>query len=167
MSNQSHDHNDGSSNTQSSSDTDVETLIFSTKNIQALRTLFNVTQQLGEWLKESWALVLQTLGDLDHALSKPRTTTRDAMTVRHGSIDGSSNLDQTKIELEVLAVSLDQLFRSTSSMSASTLKQLVAELVGVSMEETKRFIRAKSPKEESTVGRRGEGKKKRKKRTKH
>lgn len=152
MNSQGHDHNDGPSSVQSSSDVDVETLILSTKNIQALRTLFNVTQQLGEWLKESWALVLQTLGDLDHALSKPRTTTRNAMTMRYATVNGSSNLDQAKIELEILALSLDQLFRSTSSMSEGSLKQLVAELVGVSMEETKRFIKAESPKEESTVG---------------
>jgi hypothetical protein len=43
--------------------------LLSGKNVQALKALFNIAHCLGDWLADSWALVLETFGKLQRALS--------------------------------------------------------------------------------------------------
>jgi hypothetical protein len=54
-------------------------LVLSPKNVQSMRTVFNIAHRLGDSLGPAWALVLGTLSTLDRVLDSPRTTTR----VRH------------------------------------------------------------------------------------
>ena len=46
------------------------------KNVQALRTLFNVAHRLDHHLGRSWFMVLENLNNLDRILHSPRTTTQ-------------------------------------------------------------------------------------------
>jgi hypothetical protein len=51
-------------------------LVLAPKNVQAMRTLFNVAHRLSGALGPAWALVLETLNTLDAILDSPRTTTQ-------------------------------------------------------------------------------------------
>ena len=59
---------------------------------------------------------------------------------------------KSAVDLEVLAVSLSQLFLSTSDMNNTSLEALTDALIGVSEAEASRLARAKSPEEESSTG---------------
>lgn len=53
-----------------------ESIILTPKNVQALRTLFNVAHRLHNVLGPSWVLVLETLAALDRAIHSPHATTQ-------------------------------------------------------------------------------------------
>lgn len=54
----------------------VEVVVLSPKNVQALRTLFNVAHRLHHLLGSAWVLVLDNLSSLDRILDAPSTTTQ-------------------------------------------------------------------------------------------
>ena len=51
-------------------------LVLAPKNVQSMRTLFNIAHRLSNVLGPSWSLVLETLFRLDRILNSPRTTTQ-------------------------------------------------------------------------------------------
>lgn len=51
-------------------------VILTPKNVQALRTLFNIAHRLDHHLGRSWLLVLDNIDRLDRVLHSPRTTTQ-------------------------------------------------------------------------------------------
>ncbi|KAF3643179.1 hypothetical protein FXO38_20765 [Capsicum annuum] len=53
-----------------------ETVVLTSKNVQALRTLFNISHRLHNVLGPSWSLVLETLASLDRAIHSPHATTQ-------------------------------------------------------------------------------------------
>ncbi|GFY90641.1 ARM repeat superfamily protein [Actinidia rufa] len=53
-----------------------ESVVLTPKNVQALRTLFNVAHRLHNVLGPSWVLVLETLSALDRAIHSPHATTQ-------------------------------------------------------------------------------------------
>jgi len=48
-----------------------DSITLTPKNVQALRTLFNIAHQLHNVLGPSWVLVLETLSALDRAIHSP------------------------------------------------------------------------------------------------
>jgi len=53
-----------------------DAFVLTPKNVQSLRTLFNVAHRLDHHLGTSWFMVLQNLNNLDKILHSPRTTTQ-------------------------------------------------------------------------------------------
>ncbi|KAL6548719.1 hypothetical protein OROGR_008485 [Orobanche gracilis] len=53
-----------------------ESIVLTSKNVQALRTLFNVAHRLHNVLGPSWVLVLETLSALDRAIHSSHATTQ-------------------------------------------------------------------------------------------
>jgi hypothetical protein len=53
-----------------------EGLVLSSRNVQTLRTLFNIAHRLDHVLGPAWVLILGTLNSLDSILNSPRTTTQ-------------------------------------------------------------------------------------------
>lgn len=53
-----------------------EAVVLTPKNVQALRTLFNIAHRLDHHLGKSWFMVLDNLNTLDRILHSPRTTTQ-------------------------------------------------------------------------------------------
>lgn len=51
-------------------------LVLVPKNVQSMRTLFNIAHRLSNVLGPAWALVLETMNTLDRILNSPRTTTQ-------------------------------------------------------------------------------------------
>lgn len=54
----------------------ADIVVLTPKNVQALRTLFNVAHRLHHLLGGAWALVLDNLNTLDRILDAPSTTTQ-------------------------------------------------------------------------------------------
>jgi hypothetical protein len=54
-----------------------DSIILTPKNVQALRTLFNVAHRLHNVLGPSWVLVLETLSALDRAIHSPHASTQE------------------------------------------------------------------------------------------
>ncbi|CAJ1976202.1 unnamed protein product [Sphenostylis stenocarpa] len=53
-----------------------DNVVLTPKNVQALRTLFNIAHRLHNVLGPSWVLVLETLAALDRAIHSPHATTQ-------------------------------------------------------------------------------------------
>ncbi|KAL5138824.1 Benzyl alcohol O-benzoyltransferase [Glycine soja] len=53
-----------------------DSIVLTPKNVQALRTLFNIAHRLHNVLGPSWVLVLETLAALDRAIHSPHATTQ-------------------------------------------------------------------------------------------
>ncbi|KAK9137366.1 hypothetical protein Sjap_007960 [Stephania japonica] len=53
-----------------------DNVVLTLKNVQALRTLFNIAHRLHNVLGPSWILVLETLAALDRAIHSPHATTQ-------------------------------------------------------------------------------------------
>jgi hypothetical protein len=51
-------------------------LVLAPKNVQSMRTLFNIAHRLSNVLGPAWVLVLETMNTLDRILNSPRTTTQ-------------------------------------------------------------------------------------------
>jgi len=56
-----------------------DSIILTPKNVQALRTLFNVAHRLHNVLGPSWVLVLETLSALDRAIHSPHASTQGSI----------------------------------------------------------------------------------------
>ncbi|KAG4997547.1 hypothetical protein JHK85_028986 [Glycine max] len=57
-----------------------DSIVLTPKNVQALRTLFNIAHRLHNVLGPSWVLVLETLAALDRAIHSPHATTQEVST---------------------------------------------------------------------------------------
>jgi hypothetical protein len=57
-----------------------DVIVLTPKNVQALRTLFNIAHRLHNVLGPSWVLVLETLAALDRAIHSPHATTQEVAT---------------------------------------------------------------------------------------
>lgn len=95
-------------------------------NMQALRTLFNVVQELGNSLGSSWVLVVETLNRLDEILQSPKTTTQEVALVHEVPTSGQRS------ELSILETSVDWLFESSKMMTTDSVVSLLSALRDVS-----------------------------------
>ncbi|KAJ7563609.1 hypothetical protein O6H91_03G117100 [Diphasiastrum complanatum] len=106
-----------------------EAIVLTPKNVQALRTLFNIAHRLDSVLGSSWALVLETLAVLDRVIHSPHATTQEVSAVvpRVTRESGSHSSD-----FNILSTLDAQLFESSAMMSSSAVSSLIAALRQVS-----------------------------------
>ncbi|XP_057428079.1 uncharacterized protein LOC130721323 isoform X3 [Lotus japonicus] len=106
-----------------------DNIVLTPKNVQALRTLFNIAHRLHNVLGPSWVLVLETLAALDRAIHSPHATTQEVSTpvpkfTRQSSTQYS--------DFNILSSLNSQLFESSALMNVSAVKSLLSALCQLS-----------------------------------
>ncbi|KAK3200540.1 hypothetical protein Dsin_023955 [Dipteronia sinensis] len=102
-----------------------DTVVLTPKNVQALRTLFNVAHRLHNVLGPSWVLVLETLAALDRAINSPHATTQEVSTaVSRLTRESSGHYS----DFNILSSLNSQLFESSALMHISAVKSLLSAL---------------------------------------
>ncbi|KAI9186171.1 hypothetical protein LWI28_014359 [Acer negundo] len=114
----------GSKRSESSVDM-KDTVVLTPKNVQALRTLFNVAHRLHNVLGPSWVLVLETLAALDRAIHSPHATTQEVSTAVSRLTRESSGQYS---DFNILSSLNSQLFESSALMHISAVKSLLSAL---------------------------------------
>ncbi|PRQ42774.1 putative mon2, dimerization and cyclophilin-binding domain, guanine nucleotide exchange factor [Rosa chinensis] len=102
-----------------------ESVVLTPKNVQALRTLFNIAHRLHNVLGPSWVLVLETLAALDRAIHSPHATTQEVSTAVPKLTRESSGQSS---DLNILSSLNSQLFESSALMHISAVKSLLCAL---------------------------------------
>ncbi|KAK9160994.1 hypothetical protein Syun_007335 [Stephania yunnanensis] len=102
-----------------------DNVVLTLKNVQALRTLFNIAHRLHNVLGPSWILVLETLAALDRAIHSPHTTTQEvSIAVPKLTRESSGQYS----DFNILSSLSSQLFESSSLMHLSAVKSLLSAL---------------------------------------
>ena len=137
-------------------------VVLTAKNVQAMRTLFNIAHRLANVLGPGWALVLETLNTLDRVLNSPKTTTVEnaggptAMAPAPPSTTGTlippintastnANANVLSSDLAILGAAASQLFECTHSMSREAVVALLSGLRDVSLAHLPQTARASGP----------------------
>ncbi|XP_042986109.1 protein MON2 homolog isoform X4 [Carya illinoinensis] len=102
-----------------------ENIVLTPKNVQALRTLFNIAHRLHNMLGPSWVLVLETLAALDRAIHSPHATTQEVSTAVPKLMRESSGQYS---DFNILSSLNSQLFESSALMHLSAVKSLLSAL---------------------------------------
>ncbi|XVF57298.1 hypothetical protein PTKIN_Ptkin06aG0194000 [Pterospermum kingtungense] len=106
-----------------------ESVVLTPKNVQALRTLFNIAHRLHNVLGPSWVLVLETLSALDRAIHSPHATTQEvSASVPRLSREYSGQYS----DFSILSSLNSQLFESSALMHISAVKSLLSALCQLS-----------------------------------
>ncbi|XP_022719220.1 protein MON2 homolog isoform X2 [Durio zibethinus] len=106
-----------------------DSLVLTPKNVQALRTLFNIAHRLHNVLGPSWVLVLETLSALDRAIHSPHATTQEVSTsVPRLTRESSGQYS----DFSILSSLNSQLFESSALMHISAVKSLLSALCQLS-----------------------------------
>uniref|UniRef100_A0A803KPK7 Protein MON2 homolog n=1 Tax=Chenopodium quinoa TaxID=63459 RepID=A0A803KPK7_CHEQI len=106
-------------------------IILTPKNVQALRTLFNIAHRLHNVLGPSWVLVLETLAALDRTIHSPHATTQEvSTTATRLSRESSGHYS----DFNILSSLNSQLFESSALMHVSAVKSLVYALCQLSQQ---------------------------------
>ncbi|XP_050143389.1 uncharacterized protein LOC126619152 isoform X2 [Malus sylvestris] len=108
-----------------------ESVVLTPKNVQALRTLFNIAHRLHNVLGPSWVLVLETLAALDRAIHSPHATTQEVSTGVPKLTRESSGQSS---DLNILSSLNSQLFESSALMHISAVKSLLSALCQLSQQ---------------------------------
>ncbi|KNA25395.1 hypothetical protein SOVF_006550 [Spinacia oleracea] len=108
-----------------------DSVILTPKNVQALRTLFNIAHRLHNVLGPSWVLVLETLAALDRTIHSPHASTQEvSTTVTRLSRESSGHYS----DFNILSSLNSQLFESSAFMHISAVKSLVSALCQLSQQ---------------------------------
>lgn len=102
-----------------------DTVVLTTKNVQALRTLFNIAHRLYNVLGPSWVLVLETLAALDRAIHSPHATTQE---VSASGVKLTREPSGQYSDFNILSSLNSQLFESSAMMHVSAVKSLLSAL---------------------------------------
>ncbi|XVF06259.1 hypothetical protein REPUB_Repub06bG0032300 [Reevesia pubescens] len=106
-----------------------DSIVLTPKNVQALRTLFNIAHRLHNVLGPSWVLVLETLSALDRAIHSPHATTQEVSTsVARLTRESSGQYS----DFSILSSLNSQLFESSALMHISAVKSLLSALCQLS-----------------------------------
>ncbi|GKV07351.1 hypothetical protein SLEP1_g19144 [Rubroshorea leprosula] len=106
-----------------------DSIVLTPKNVQALRTLFNIAHRLHNVLGPSWVLVLETLAALDRAIHSPHATTQEVSTPVPKLTRESSGQYS---DFHILSSLNSQLFESSALMHISAVKSLISALCQLS-----------------------------------
>ncbi|XP_039022425.1 protein MON2 homolog isoform X2 [Hibiscus syriacus] len=106
-----------------------DNIVLTQKNVQALRTLFNIAHRLHNVLGPSWVLVLETLSSLDRAIHSPHATTQEVSTSVPRLTTTSSGQYS---DFSILSSLNSQLFESSALMNISAVKSLLSALCQLS-----------------------------------
>ncbi|XP_048135952.1 protein MON2 homolog isoform X2 [Rhodamnia argentea] len=117
-------HSPGSKRSEATVD-QKESIVLTPKNVQALRTLFNIAHRLHNVLGPSWVLVLETLAALDRAIHSPHAATQEVATTVPQLTRESSGLYS---DFNILSSLNSQLFESSALMHISAVKSLLTAL---------------------------------------
>lgn len=102
-----------------------EGIVLTPKNVQALRTLFNIAHRLQNVLGPSWVLVLETLSALDRAIHSPHATTQEvSAAVPKLTKDSSGHYS----DFSILSSLNSQLFESSALMHITAVQSLLSAL---------------------------------------
>ncbi|XP_071711861.1 uncharacterized protein [Rutidosis leptorrhynchoides] len=101
-------------------------VVLTLKNVQALRTLFNITHRLYNVLGPSWVLVLETLAALDRAIHSPHATTQEVSAAVSKLTREPSGGQYS--DFSILSSLNSQLFESSGLMHISAVKSLLSAL---------------------------------------
>ncbi|KAK6911442.1 Mon2/Sec7/BIG1-like, dimerization and cyclophilin-binding domain [Dillenia turbinata] len=102
-----------------------DSVVLTPKNVQALRTLFNIAHRLHNVLGPSWVLVLETLAALDRAIHSPHATTQEVATPVSKLAKESSGQYS---DFHILSSLNSQLFESSALMHISAVRSLLSAL---------------------------------------
>ncbi|EFH48553.1 binding protein [Arabidopsis lyrata subsp. lyrata] len=102
-----------------------DVIVLTPKNVQALRTLFNIAHRLHNVLGPSWVLVLETLAALDRAIHSPHATTQEVATAVPKLTREPS---RQYADFSILSSLNSQLFESSALMQVSSVKSLLSAL---------------------------------------
>ncbi|XWS58298.1 hypothetical protein CRYUN_Cryun08bG0021900 [Craigia yunnanensis] len=106
-----------------------ESIVLTPKNVQALRTLFNIAHRLHNVLGPSWVLVLETLSALDRAIHSPHATTQEvSASVPRLTRESSGQYS----DFSILSSLNSQLFESSALMHISAVESLLSALCQLS-----------------------------------
>ncbi|XP_038879345.1 protein MON2 homolog isoform X2 [Benincasa hispida] len=106
-----------------------DTVVLTPKNVQALRTLFNIAHRLHNVLGPSWVLVLDTLAALDRAIHSPHAMTQEVSTTVPKLTRESSGQYS---DFHILSSLNSQLFESSALMHISAVNSLLSALCQLS-----------------------------------
>ncbi|CAK7340899.1 unnamed protein product [Dovyalis caffra] len=106
-----------------------DSIVLTQKNVQALRTLFNVAHRLHNVLGPSWVLVLETLSALDRTIHSLHATTQDVSTTVPKLARESSGYSDFSI---LSSLNSQKLFESSALMHISAVKSLLSALCQLS-----------------------------------
>ncbi|CAI0384415.1 unnamed protein product [Linum tenue] len=106
-----------------------DSIVLTTKNVQALRTLFNVSHRLHNFLGPSWVLVLETLAALDRAIHSPHASTQEVSAAVPKLTRESSGQYS---DFSILSSLNSQLFESSAMMHIAAVKSLLSALCQLS-----------------------------------
>ncbi|KAF9606220.1 hypothetical protein IFM89_023803 [Coptis chinensis] len=102
-----------------------DSIVLTPKNVQALRTLFNIAHRLHNVLGPSWILVLETLAALDRVIHSPHATTQEVSAAVPKLTRESSGQYS---DFNILSSLNSQLFESSGLMHISAVKSLLTAL---------------------------------------
>ncbi|CAL0321003.1 unnamed protein product [Lupinus luteus] len=105
-----------------------DSVVLTPKNVQALRTLFNIAHRLHNVLGPSWVLVLETLAALDRAIHSPHATTQVSTPTPKFTRESSAQFS----DFNILSSLNSQLFESSALMHISAVKSLLSALCQLS-----------------------------------
>lgn len=119
-------------------------LVLTPKNVQAMRTLFNIAHRLANNLGAAWVLVLETLDTLDRVLHSPKTTTQEVSSGSGASTAGG--VAAVSSDLAVLSAAATQLFECTADMTREAVVALLSALRDVSLKHVPHAAQVSQPK---------------------
>ncbi|XP_010494058.1 PREDICTED: protein MON2 homolog isoform X4 [Camelina sativa] len=128
-----------------------DVIVLTPKNVQALRTLFNIAHRLHNVLGPSWVLVLETLAALDRAIHSPHATTQEVTTAVPKLTREPS---RQYADFSILSSLNSQLFESSALMQVSSVKSLLSALHMLShqsMTETSGSVSSASSKQIGSI----------------
>ncbi|XP_018483398.1 uncharacterized protein LOC108854355 isoform X2 [Raphanus sativus] len=128
-----------------------DVIVLTPKNVQALRTLFNIAHRLHNVLGASWVLVLETLAALDRAIHSPHATTQEVATAVPKLTREPS---RQYADFSILSSLNSQLFESSALMHVSAVKSLLSALHMLShqsMTETSESVSSASSKKIGSI----------------
>ncbi|KAL0658495.1 hypothetical protein Bca4012_079080 [Brassica carinata] len=128
-----------------------DVIVLTPKNVQALRTLFNIAHRLHNVLGASWVLVLETLAALDRAIHSPHATTQEVATAVPKLTREPS---RQYADFSILSSLNSQLFESSALMHVSAVKSLLSALYMLShqsMTETSDSVSSASSKKIGSI----------------
>jgi hypothetical protein len=123
--------------------------VLSPKNVQAMRTLFNIAHRLSAVLGPAWALVLETLNTLDRVLHSPKTTTLEVSSAPGGGGaggGGGADAGGLSSDLAILGAAATQLFEGTRDMDGEAVVALLSGLRDVSLRHLPHATQVSQPK---------------------
>lgn len=124
-------------------------IILTPKNVQAMRTLFNIAHRLANVLGLGWSLVLETLNTLDRVLHSPKTTTQEGGNGGGGGGGGDgTGLSGPLLssDLAILSAAASQLFECTRDMAREAVVALLSGLRDVSIAHMPHAAQVSQPK---------------------